>query len=78
MWDLRSYATVQTVWGETESYHFPIDYRYRTSTTTKTAQCTTQPARTAQNGSERANSGLRKATNIVTVDIILIVMPLRI
>jgi hypothetical protein len=32
VWDFRSYATIQTVWGETESYQFSIDYRYRTGT----------------------------------------------
>ena len=37
VWDLRSYATIQIVRGETESYQFSIDYRYRTGTTTKTS-----------------------------------------
>ena len=73
MWDFRSYATIQTVWGETESYHFSPAPAQRP----RQAQWTAQPARTAQNGSERVNSGLRRATNIVTVDIILIVISLR-
>ena len=36
VWDFWSYDTIQTVWGETESHHFSIDYWYRTGTTTKT------------------------------------------
>ena len=58
VWDLRSYATIQTVWGETESYQLQRTIQ---------AQWASQPARTTQNGSGRINSGLRRATNIVTV-----------
>ena len=43
----------------------------------KYAQWTSRSARTAQDDSERVISGLRRATNIVTVDIILIVISLR-
>jgi hypothetical protein len=41
------------------------------------AKWTSQPIRPAENCSERANSRLRRATNIVTVDIILMVISLR-
>jgi hypothetical protein len=62
--DLRSYTNIQSVWGETESYQFPIDYRYRTGTTTKTGPMNNATSSDcSQNGSERVNSGLRRATN---------------
>jgi hypothetical protein len=48
--DLRSYATIQTVWGETESYQFSIDYRYSTGTTTKTSS---MDSTTSSDSSER-------------------------
>jgi hypothetical protein len=74
---------MQTVWGETESFQFSIDYRYRTGTTTKTDPIlTAPPARTAQNGSELVyvlnlvHSGFRRATYIVTVDIIFLMISL--
>jgi hypothetical protein len=34
--DSRHYATIQTIRGETESYEFSMDYRYRAGTTTNT------------------------------------------
>lgn len=54
VWDLRSYATIQTVWGETESYQFSIDYRYRTGTTTKTGP---MDSATSSDCSERLRTG---------------------
>jgi hypothetical protein len=79
VWDLQCYATIQTVhvWAETESYQFSIDYWYRVpAQRPQQAQWTSRLARTAQNGSERVDSGLRRATSIVAVDIILIVISL--
>ena len=50
------------------------DHTLMQPTEPKQAQRTAQPIRTAQNGSERVIRGLRRATNIVTVDIILLVI----
>jgi hypothetical protein len=74
VWDLRSYAAIQTVWGETKSYQFLIDYRYHTGTTTKTGP---MDSTANSNCSERVNSGFRRATKIVAVDIIFTVISLR-
>ena len=69
---------MQTVWGQTESYQFSIDYQYRTAQRPRQAYIGQRNQlgllRTAQNGSERVHSGLRIATNIVTVDTIFIVI----
>ena len=56
--DLRSYTTIQIVWDETESCHFPIDYRYHTGTTTKTGP---MDSTTSSDGSKRVRTGQYRA-----------------
>ena len=51
VWDLRSYATIQTVWGETESYQFSIDYRHNDQNMPNGQRKQLGLLRMAQNGS---------------------------